>query len=359
MSARPTGGDGTGAVLVFVVLLMLALFALGHGLLVASLGEVAASAAGVRHLAARVAAEGAVAAALRAPRAAWMDSVVAGSTRAGDARALGRATAVVIWRRLARESWLVEGRAELPGRAEVRAARLAWALDPLERVAALRGVLNAPEDGAWALDGLVDAAAPTAAVPPLDPAACASWLPELEARYADGPLSATAVLPDAARGPALGLLDVPALLAGAPALVSGAGTPGPTDRFGACVEDAPWGWGDPDGPSEPCGAHLPLRASAGDLTVVGGVGQGVLVVDGDLTLTSGARFHGLVIARGALHVEGSATLEGLALAWGGGSVAADARVRGSACWAVRALAAQLPTLGGPIAVPGVGLFGPL
>jgi hypothetical protein len=45
-----------GAALVAVVLITLALFGIGHGLLTLALGELAASRAGVRHLQARTAA---------------------------------------------------------------------------------------------------------------------------------------------------------------------------------------------------------------------------------------------------------------------------------------------------------------
>jgi hypothetical protein len=82
-------------------------------------------------------------------------------------------------------------------------------------------------------------------------------------------------------------------------------------------------------------------------------------VDGDLTLTAGARYHGLVIVRGSMRIEDGSSLDGLAIASGGVELTADSRVRGSACWAVRALAAQRGALGRLITVPGVGEVGPL
>jgi hypothetical protein len=360
MTPRPCRARGeAGAVLIFVVLLMLALIGLGHGLLVAALGEVAASTAAVRHLTARAAADAAVSGALRRPFPPWMDSVIVGGVRVAETMPLGRAAATATLRRLTRESWLVEGSGALGDGAEVRSARLAWALDPLERVTSLAGVLNAAPGSEWTLGGVVDASAPTRADPPLDLADCAPWLAELEARYAATPLTPAGTLTDTLGGPTMGLLDFPSLLARVPVLVGGAGTPGPVERLGACVEAEPWAWGDPEEPAGPCGAHLPLRGAAGDLTVVGGVGQGVLVVDGDLTLTAAARYYGLVVARGALRLEEGAALEGFAMALGGGSVGVGSTVRGSACWAVRALAAQRPTLGGLVAVPGVAPIGPL
>jgi hypothetical protein len=355
----PRARRDAGAVLVFVVLLMLALIGLAHGLLLASLAEVAASAAGVRHLTARAAADGAVSGALRRPFTPWMDSVPVGGDRAAEPVSFGRAAGAATLRRLSREAWLVDGRGALAGGADARVARLAWSLDPLERVTALRGVLNAASDREWVVAGVVDASTPTRADPPLELADCAPWVAELEASYARRPLATTGFLSDTVDGPWLGLLDFPSLLARAPAFVSGSGTPGPIQRLGACAEDEPWGWGDPEEPSSPCSSHLPLRAASGDLTVVGGVGQGVLVVDGDVTLTAGARYYGLVVVRGALRLEDGASLDGFALALGGGAVAVGSRARGSGCWAVRALAAQRVALGGLMAVPGVGPVGPL
>lgn len=357
-ASRTYPGGDAGAALAFVVLLMLALLGLGHGLLVASLGEVAASSAAVRHLTARAAADGVVSAALRKPYVPWMDSVPVDGARVTETISLGRAAGAATLRRLTRESWLVEGRGALRDGADVRVARLAWSLDPLERVIELPGVLSAAPGSVWTLDGVVDVGDPARVDPPLAVADCAPWLVELEAGYATF-LPPAGVLTDTVDAPWLGLLDFPSLLARAPVLVNGAGTPGPVERFGACAEDEPWGWGDPENPSRPCGPHLPLRASTGDLSVVGGVGQGVLAVDGDLTLTAGARYYGLIVVRGALRLEDGASLDGFAVALGGGSVEAGSSVRGSACWAVRALAAQRAALGGLVAVPGVGPIGPL
>ncbi len=343
----------------FVVLLALALLGLAHGLLVAALAEAAASRAGVRLLEAHAAAEAGVHNTLRRPGGAWLDTLHVGGAGEVGPWPLGRASARARVRRLAPEAWLVEGEALAGGRPVARSGRLAWAADPLVRVTALGGVLNAPAAVAWTLPGSVDASRPAVAAPPLRAADCAPWVAELAAQQASRPLAPVATLADTVGGPGLGRLDFATLLESADVRVSGAGTPVPVVAGGACVRGAPWGWGDPDNPLLPCGAHLPLRGAEGDLMVVGGVGQGVLVVDGDLTLTAAARYYGVVIVRGTLVVEAGARLEGLALSGSGGAVAAGAGVTGSTCWAARALAAHRPRLGGLLAVPGVGPIGPL
>ena len=348
-----------GAALVFVLLVMLAIFALGHGALASALGELAASHTVARQLEVRAAAEAAVSLALREPGGAWMDSIAVGQMRALGSRTVGRAAAAPNLRRIGREAWLAEGEGRLGPRARARTATLVWAMDPLTRVTALGGAVNVGWSATVSVAGAVDASAPTRVDPPLAAGDCAPWLRELGAHYLAAPLATAALLPDTATDVSLGLLDLDILLTLAEATVAGVGTPAPVERLGACVTDEPWGWGDPDRPGSPCGPHLPVRASLGDLTVQGGVGQGMLVVDGDLTLTAAARYYGLVVVRGALRLQDGASLEGLALALGGATVAPNARIIASACWAVRTLAAARGALGIMLPVPGVAPIGPL
>jgi hypothetical protein len=163
----------------------------------------------------------------------------------------------------------------------------------------------------------------------------------------------------------LGLLDFGELLsrsmsAANPGIrIAGAGMPAPVERSGVCATDGLWNWGDPDRPWAPCGSHMAVRASAADVHVLGGVGQGLLVVDGGVRLSGGTRFYGLIIAKGGLRLEEGASLDGFALAEGGVVVAPSSQVRVSACWATRALAAAIAILGAPIQVPGTGRLGPL
>jgi Tfp pilus assembly protein PilV len=74
-------------------------------------------------------------------------------------------------------------------------------------------------------------------------------------------------------------------------------------------------WGDPGGAS-PCAHHFPVvwvRGSA--VLAAGSVGQGILLVDGDLQLEPGARFVGVVIAADDIIVRGpGAEIVGVALA---------------------------------------------
>lgn len=359
MKDATPGRDDAGVAIVFVILLMLALLALAHAALVASLSERAASRAAVRELELEGAARWALENTFAPPLPSWADSAETWEERSTDLGPVGAMEAVGVFRRLGPESWLVEGEASDARGVRARTARLAWSLDPLTRVVSVDAVVSVAPAAPLTLGGTLDASAPAAVEPPMEAWACDPWVADLVARYAAAPLGVVGPLPDSAAAPALGLLDLEALLTLAPVTVAGTGTPAPTESAGSCVVDEPWGWGDPDRPWRPCGNHLPMRAATGDLTVSGGAGQGLLVVEGDLTVRDGARFYGLIVAGGVLRLAAGATLEGMALAAGGLFTDPGTTLRGSGCWAVRALAAQGDALGGLVPLAGVGRLGPL
>jgi len=340
------------------VLLTLALFAVGHGMLALSLSELAASRAAVRLVEAKAAADGAVAATLAGPVPAWLDSVPTGGSRSGGTWSFGRAVGSSQLMRLSREAWWVEA-AGRSGSAEMRTARLVWALEPVQRILELRGAVTVGSGAPAVVLGELDAAAPAAVEPPLDASDCASWVGPMDAHYAAAPLAPTARLDAADTLPGLGQLDFAELLAATSLSVGGGGTPAPVEAAGMCVPSEPWNWGDPERPWRPCGAYVPLRGAEGDVTIVGGVGQAVLVADGDVTLGADARFYGLVVSRGALRLESGTQLVGLAVALGGVYIAAGARFQASACWAAHTLAPQRTSLGRPRVVSGTGRLGPL
>ncbi|HEV8123764.1 MAG TPA: hypothetical protein VGP80_05965 [Gemmatimonadales bacterium] len=64
-------------------------------------------------------------------------------------------------------------------------------------------------------------------------------------------------------------------------------------------------WGDPMNPNAPCGNYWPIIYAPGDLTVNGGVGQGLLLVAGDLTMAGGMEFYGPVISLGTVRSVGT------------------------------------------------------
>jgi hypothetical protein len=219
------------------------------------------------------------------------------------------------------------------------------------RIAAFRGVvetgIGARVTGTERIDG-TGVRAPASGQGGAD---CMAW---------DGPLDSLGVgslVPLAGvsfpRGaPALGLLGPDTMLARVSVQVDGTGTPAPVRGASGCVAGLPWNWGDPRVEAGRCGRLRVVRAASGDLVVDGGVGQGLVVVGGDLTLQNGADLRGVVLVGGTLSLEGGARLEGLVRAAGGVALSPDSHIVGSACWAALALDAAREVVGAPILNPG-------
>ncbi|MEP7382175.1 MAG: hypothetical protein ABI910_10845 [Gemmatimonadota bacterium] len=97
-------------------------------------------------------------------------------------------------------------------------------------------------------------------------------------------------------------------------------TPAPVVVGATCDRTRADNWGAP-GAATSCATYAPLIWARGDLEMRGGVGQGVLLVDGDFTLSAGALFAGVVITRDDLRTLGvGGTVLGAVLA-GDASVA--------------------------------------
>jgi hypothetical protein len=79
----------------------------------------------------------------------------------------------------------------------------------------------------------------------------------------------------------------------------------PSRRFGACDTEDPYNWGDPTDSEGACGRYFPAVWSDSDLVLDGVRGQGVLMVNGDLTLGGGFEFRGPVLVNGTLRTSGA------------------------------------------------------
>jgi len=83
-------------------------------------------------------------------------------------------------------------------------------------------------------------------------------------------------------------------------------TTGPVSVGTVCATDEPLNWGDPLNPSAPCGNYFPIIHIPGSAKIQsGGVGQGILLVDGNLELRGDFVFYGIVIVQGSLYTQGS------------------------------------------------------
>lgn len=106
---------------------------------------------------------------------------------------------------------------------------------------------------------------------------------------------------------ALSRLDWDALAAHATIVLKG-GVLGvaPTGSAATCDTSRPDNWGEPARPAlvPSCTAYRPIVMVRGSLTVAGGRGQGILLVEGDMVFEGGFEFQGIVGVRGRLRGSG-------------------------------------------------------
>jgi hypothetical protein len=124
---------------------------------------------------------------------------------------------------------------------------------------------------------------------------------------------------------------------------------GPSLVGGVCDVRDPDNWGSPHQPDGPCGGRFPIIWSEGDLVIAGGAGQGVLVVNGDLTIGGGFTFYGVVLVRGVLTTvgPGGTILGGVLVVGGAGqhtALGGNTVIRYSACAAARGLLRSAPAV---------------
>lgn len=91
------------------------------------------------------------------------------------------------------------------------------------------------------------------------------------------------------------------------------GTIGPAVVSGKCDETVATNRGDGVSPSSPCGTYFPVTYVPEAVTIHG-VGEGILLVDGDLTIDGPTQWFGAVIVRGSVRVH--ADQRGDVAVWG-------------------------------------------
>ena len=82
---------------------------------------------------------------------------------------------------------------------------------------------------------------------------------------------------------------------------------GPSTSAGACRYADNKNWGDPNRAATPglCEQYFPIIYAPGDLAINGNVGQGVLLVGGNLSIQGNFTFYGPVISRGTVKLTGT------------------------------------------------------
>jgi hypothetical protein len=126
-------------------------------------------------------------------------------------------------------------------------------------------------------------------------------------------------------------------------------TPGPVAVGGSCDRSAVTNWGDPLRASG-CGNYFPVVYARGDVTINGGLAQGILLAEGDVILSGGALFVGVIVARddvrssvGGAHVYGTVLAQDRVVADGvHPEIAAAGVVERSTCAVARAALGAAP-----------------
>ena len=79
---------------------------------------------------------------------------------------------------------------------------------------------------------------------------------------------------------------------------------GPVVTGGNCDKSVLTNWGDGENPGQPCGSYFPIVHITGDATLNGVQGQGILLVDGSLSVQGGFQWFGITVIRGTLKTAG-------------------------------------------------------
>jgi hypothetical protein len=91
--------------------------------------------------------------------------------------------------------------------------------------------------------------------------------------------------------------------------------PRPLVAGSTCIDDAS-NWGDPVDSTSPCSTRTPVVFVPGDLTIDGGRGQGVLLVDGRLVIAGAFTFSGQIVVRRGIETRADAiSISGGVYAW--------------------------------------------
>jgi len=81
----------------------------------------------------------------------------------------------------------------------------------------------------------------------------------------------------------------------------------PSVSSGVCNKNSTMNWGDPvrHSPAAACETYYPVIHITGNASLTGGSGQGILLIDGDLTEAGNFSFFGVVIVRGTIRSTGN------------------------------------------------------
>lgn len=116
-----------------------------------------------------------------------------------------------------------------------------------------------------------------------------------------------------------------------------------------CTTGVPTNWGDPKNPSMPCGSYFPIILFKGTnaTRLSTGVGQGILLVEGNLSIDGNFEFFGPILVKGGFSINGIGNkITGALQAANGGTienfVGGGAAISYSSCALMKSLNANAP-----------------
>ena len=113
-------------------------------------------------------------------------------------------------------------------------------------------------------------------------------------------------------------------------------------------------WGAPTQPTHECNNHFPIIYAPGDMHIsANSVGQGIMLVAGNLTVQSQFEFYGPIIVMGTIDFQGGAEIHGSVMAYGGGILDASNSTAGNMIVQYSSCAIQRATQGASGLVRGV------
>jgi len=348
-----------GALIPTLLLLIVAVTLLAHGALVLAQAQLDVSIVARAALTARLSAEAGVFQAM-SDVAGWPSSDSLWRPRPALQAPFGpygrfRVTATAVDPELA--FWVGTGEHTAQAGA-YRVGRLAWRLAPASRLAATEAVVMSGGGLSMAPGATVDGTDLGRRPPDWTEADCAPFVDALAWAVPTGWLPQWAALSvDAGVVPPLGLLDGPTLMERSRIIGPGVITPLPTEVGGDCRAEVATNWGDPSRAGA-CGDHYVLATSSGGLTLVGGEGQGVLVVDGSLRFERGSRFAGVILVTGGVSLAEGSRITGLVWAGGSVSVSDSSQIVGSGCATLAALS-SIESLQRPVPISDGAWVSPL
>jgi hypothetical protein len=247
--------------------------------------------------------------------------------------------------RLAGPLYLVRSEATTAGGTKARAAAIVRGIESAELWRAFPAALSAggPVE-LWGGDAVHGFTSQTPARPGAE--SCQVTAVE-EIRAAFGTLERPAILPDpdlieperTGPVPQLGPLADAELRRGADRYELAPVALRPAEESGLCDHGAVGNWGDPARPGAACSTCFPLIFAPGDLHLLEGAGQGILIVGGDLIISGSAQFYGAVMVSGRLELRDRAEIFGAVTntaADGSASLASASRITYDPCALQRA-----------------------